>query len=81
MVKIYFRIKFRILILDLMLLPKNSVPFEGLYSSNTLSVIQIWTSDLSVCVQRDNDITMAVKVGLPKMDVPKMASILCTTTF
>ena len=28
------RIKFKIPILDLMLLPKNSVPFEGLYSSN-----------------------------------------------
>ena len=29
-----FRIKFKIPILDLRLLPKNSVPFEGLYSSN-----------------------------------------------
>ena len=30
-----FRIKFKIPILDLMLLPKNSVPFEGLYSSSS----------------------------------------------
>ena len=29
-----FRIEFKIPILDLMLLPKNSVPVEGLYSSN-----------------------------------------------
>ena len=28
-----FRVKFKILILDLMLLPNNSVPFKGLYSS------------------------------------------------
>ena len=32
--KYIFRIKFKIPILDLMLLPNNSVPFEGLYSSN-----------------------------------------------
>ena len=32
--KYIFRIKFKIPILDLMLLPKNSVPFEKLYSSN-----------------------------------------------
>ena len=32
--KYIFRIKFKIPILDLMLLPKNSVPFEGLYSSS-----------------------------------------------
>ena len=31
--KYIFRIKFKIPILDLMLLPKNCVPFEGLYSS------------------------------------------------
>ena len=30
--KYIFLIKFKIPILDLMLLPKNSVPFEGLYS-------------------------------------------------
>ena len=36
LVKIYiFRIKFKIPILDLKLLPKNSVPFEGLYSSRS----------------------------------------------
>ena len=29
-----FPIKFKIRILDLMLLPKNSVPFEGLYYSS-----------------------------------------------
>ena len=29
-----FRIKFKIPILDLMFLPNNSVPFEGLYSSS-----------------------------------------------
>ena len=29
-----FLIKFKIYILDLMLLPKNSVPFEGLYYSS-----------------------------------------------
>ena len=33
--KYIFRIKFNIPILDLMLLPKNSVIFEGLYSTNT----------------------------------------------
>ena len=33
LLKYIFRIKFKIPILDLMLLPKNSVPFEGLYSS------------------------------------------------
>ena len=32
--KYIFRIKFKIPILDLMLLSKNSVPFDGLYSSN-----------------------------------------------
>ena len=32
--KYIFRIKFKIPILDLKLLPKNSVPFEGLYSSS-----------------------------------------------
>ena len=32
--KYIFRIKFKFPILDLMLLSKNSVPFEGLYSSN-----------------------------------------------
>ena len=30
-----FPIKYKIRILDLILLPKNSVPFEGLYNSNT----------------------------------------------
>ena len=34
LLKYIFRIKFKILILDLMFLPKNSVPFEGLYSSS-----------------------------------------------
>ena len=34
--KYIFQIKFKIPILDLMLLPKNSVPFEGLYSSNEM---------------------------------------------
>ena len=34
--KYIFRIKFNIPILHLMLLPKNSVPFEELYSSSTL---------------------------------------------
>ena len=33
-IKYIFRIKYRIPILDLVLLPKNSVPFEGLYSSS-----------------------------------------------
>ena len=32
--KYIFPIKYKIRILDLMLLPKNSVPFEGLYYSN-----------------------------------------------
>ena len=32
--KYIFRIKFKISTLDLMLLPKNSFPFEGLYYSN-----------------------------------------------
>ena len=32
--KYIFRIKLEIPILDLMLLPKNSVPFEGIYYSN-----------------------------------------------
>ena len=32
--KYIFRIKFKIPILDLMLLPKNSVLFEGLYSNS-----------------------------------------------
>ena len=32
--KYIFRIKFKIPILDLMLMPKNSVPFEGLYSNS-----------------------------------------------
>ena len=31
--KYIFRFKFKIPVLDLMLLPKNSVPFEGLYST------------------------------------------------
>ena len=35
--KYIFRIKFKIPILDLMLLPKNSVPFEKLYSSNLIN--------------------------------------------
>ena len=33
--KYIFPIKYKIRILDLMLLPKNSVPFEGLYYSST----------------------------------------------
>ena len=33
--KYMFPIKYKIRILDLILLPKNSVPFEGLYNSNT----------------------------------------------
>ena len=37
--KYIFRIKFKIPILDLMLLHKNSVPFEGLYSSSTFYVL------------------------------------------
>ena len=32
--KYIFPVKYKIRILDLMLLPKNSVPFEGLYYSN-----------------------------------------------
>ena len=34
--KYIFRIKFKIPILDLMLLPKSSIPFEGLYSSSRI---------------------------------------------
>ena len=34
-IKYIFLIKYKIRILDLMLLPKNSVPFEGLYYSYT----------------------------------------------
>ena len=34
--KYIFTIKLKIRILDLMLLPKTSVPFEGLYYSNTV---------------------------------------------
>ena len=34
--KYIFQIKFKITILDLMLLPKNSVPFEGLYYSDRI---------------------------------------------
>ena len=37
--KYIFRIKFKIPILDLILLPKNSVPFEVLYSSSWLSIL------------------------------------------
>ena len=33
--KYIFPIKFKIRILDLMLMPKNSVPFEGQYYSST----------------------------------------------
>ena len=36
--KYIFPIKFKIRILDLMLLPKNSVPFEGQYYSNKLNL-------------------------------------------
>ena len=43
--KYIFRIKFKIPILDLMLLPKNSVPFEGLYSSNKYR--QTWLENRS----------------------------------
>ena len=39
--KYIFLIKFKIPILDLMLLPKNSVPFEGLYSSNALDFVTL----------------------------------------
>ena len=38
--KYIFRIEFEIPILDLMLLPKNSVPFEGLYTSNAVRVME-----------------------------------------
>ena len=38
--KYIFRIKFKIPILDLMRLPKNCVPFEGLYSSSICSAIK-----------------------------------------
>ena len=41
--KYIFQIKFKIPILDLMLLQKNSVPFEWLYSSSSSTVI-IWES-------------------------------------
>ena len=36
--KYIFPIKYKIRILDLMLLPKNSVPFEGLYFSSQNSL-------------------------------------------
>ena len=42
---IFFEFKFKIPILDLMLLPKNSVPFEGLYSSN--KYCQTWLENRS----------------------------------
>ena len=37
LLKYIFRTKFKIPILDLMLLSKDSVPFEGLYTSRTYS--------------------------------------------
>ena len=41
LIKIYFRIKFKILILDLMLLPNNRVPLEGLYSSSDFNEVDM----------------------------------------
>ena len=44
--KFTFPIKFIIRILDLMLLPKNSVPFEGQYYSSTyISNVNSWDTD------------------------------------
>ena len=41
-----FQIKYKIRILDLMLLPKNSVPFEGVYYSNRLfEIIRLSCAD------------------------------------
>ena len=45
--KYIFRIKLKIPILDLMILPKDSVPFEGLYSSNPFTFCNLY---IFVCV-------------------------------
>ena len=51
--------KFKIPILDLMLLPKNSVPFEGLYSSNkcvfSVYMIRIFVKCTHVCAAQKAD--------------------------
>ena len=39
--KYIFRIKLKIPILELILLPKNSVPFEGLYSSSVIFLLVV----------------------------------------
>ena len=45
--KYIFQIKFKIRILDLMSLPKNSVPFEGLYYGSESEAISINLTTIS----------------------------------
>ena len=45
-----FQIKFKITILDCMLLPKNRVPFEGLYYSTTTTSFKVLTYSTEIYI-------------------------------
>ena len=62
--KCIFQIKFKIPILELMLLPKNSVPFEGLYYSSCENMATCYKNQSWYYTCVDSEISSGVRGGV-----------------